>query len=113
LNADQSLLDPFSPLPPPVDSLNVVGVIVSPGAIHAARIDMVRNHIAVIREFLFAERALAALKGDFLVHQLLHLCVGSEFPITAWMMRSSMRRTHICRDLRSLGAVSRPQQNRE
>jgi hypothetical protein len=70
-----------------VNSLNIVRVIISPGADQATRFDVVLHSIAVIGESLPAERAFAVLNGNFLVHQLPNLCVGSEFPVPARMMR--------------------------
>lgn len=54
-------------------SLNIVGVIVPPGAAHAARADMVGDHIVVVAEPFFAEGADAILGGNLAVEQLTHL----------------------------------------
>lgn len=59
---------PLFPVAPPVDSLNVVGMIVPPRASHATGTDMVRYDVAVVGKPLLAESALAVLGGDLSVH---------------------------------------------
>ena len=41
----------FLQVAPPVDSLNIVRMIVSPGSSHAPRMNMIRYYVAVIRKF--------------------------------------------------------------
>lgn len=47
-----------------MNSLSVIRVVVPPGAIHSARIDVVRNHIAGVGELLVAARTCPA-EGRF------------------------------------------------
>jgi len=53
---------------PPMDGLDVVGMIISPRSSHSTRIDVVGNNVAVIRELPLAESAHAVLGGDLSVH---------------------------------------------
>jgi hypothetical protein len=58
-----------------VNSLNIVRVIVSPGASHATRADMVRHDIAVIRELGTAYAAFSTLGNDLSIEQFSHLSI--------------------------------------
>jgi hypothetical protein len=69
-----------------MNSLNIIGVIVSPSPSHAPRADMVRNDIAVIREFGAAEGAFAALGTDLSVEQFPHFRIRAEFAISPWVL---------------------------
>jgi hypothetical protein len=50
-----------------VDSLDVVGVIVSPCAAEAAGVDVFRDHIGVVSEFLLADCAFPMLERELAV----------------------------------------------
>ena len=52
--------------------LDIVRVIVSPRSAHSLRILVVWNDVAVIREFVVADRAYAALLPDLPVQQFPH-----------------------------------------
>ena len=75
------------PVAPPVDSLNVVRMIVPPRSSHATGMDVVGHHVAVVGEPLLAEGADSILRGDLPVDQLPHFGVGAEFPVSPGMMR--------------------------
>ena len=82
----------FVPVAPPVGSLNIVWVIVSPCAAHSPWIDMVRFDIAVIRELRTADAAFSFLGNDLSIEQLSHLPVGAEFPVSpreTWILNSA------------------------
>jgi len=66
-----------------VDSLDVVGMIVPPRSAHASGTDMVGYDVAVICELFMADTALAALGQNLLIHQLPHLGVRADLPISA------------------------------
>ena len=68
---------------PPVDSLDVVGVIVPPRSSHPSWADVVRYDVAVVGEPFFAEGADAILRHNLSVHQLPHLSIGTDLPISA------------------------------
>jgi hypothetical protein len=53
----------------------------------AAGVDVVRDHVGVVGEFLLADRALAMLEPDLPVHQLAHFTIRTQLPVAAWMMR--------------------------
>jgi hypothetical protein len=59
---------------PPMNCLNIVGMIVSPSSSHAFGLDVVGHNLVVIREGLVADRALPVLLDNFSVQQLPHLC---------------------------------------
>ena len=75
------------PVAPPVNGLNVVRVIVSPSPVHAAGMDVVGHHVAVIGEPCITERAFSALGHDLPVEELPHLSVGSEFSVSPGVLR--------------------------
>jgi hypothetical protein len=65
-----------------MNSLNIIRVIVSPGAAHATRTDMVRHDIAVISELCPAKGTCAVL-GDYLsIEQVPHFRIRAEFAIS-------------------------------
>jgi hypothetical protein len=70
-----------------MDRLNVVGMIVSPSATHAARTDVIGHHIGVVAELPFAQRTDSVLSKDFPVEELPHLSVRSYLSVSAWMLR--------------------------
>jgi hypothetical protein len=72
-----------------MDSLNVIGMIVSPCPSHAAGINVVGNDIAVVRELLFAESAYSVLGNDLPVEEFPHFAIGAEFPVSTRMLRIS------------------------
>jgi len=53
--------------------LDVVRVIVPPRSAHSLRILVIRNDVVVVREFVVADRAYAALLPDLAVQQFPHL----------------------------------------
>jgi len=57
----------FFPVAPPVDGLNVVGMIVSPCPSHAAGMDVVGNDVSVNRELDVAEGTSPILSDDLLI----------------------------------------------
>ncbi|MGA9671502.1 MAG: hypothetical protein WBQ94_19995 [Terracidiphilus sp.] len=69
-----------------MDGLNIVRVIVSPTASHAARADMVRHDVAIIREVGAADAAFSPLDGDFSIEQLPHFRIRAEFAISPWVL---------------------------
>lgn len=66
--------------------LNVVRVVVAPGASHAFGVLMVGYDVAVVGELYMAERAFSSLFDNLAVHKLPHLCWRSKLAITAWVM---------------------------
>jgi hypothetical protein len=56
-----------------VDSLDIVGMIVSPRPSHSSRINVIGHHVAVVREGHLTNRTLPILFDDFAVEQLPHL----------------------------------------
>lgn len=72
---------------PPVDGMNVVGMIISPRPSHSPWADVVRHHIAVVGEALAAEWADALLGDDLPIEELPHLSIGAEFPVSPRMER--------------------------
>lgn len=61
-------------------------MIVSPGSAHSFWILLVRNNIAVIREFNLADGTDAVLLDDFPIHQFPHLAGRAQFPVSARVM---------------------------
>jgi len=70
-----------------MDGLNVVRVVVPPGPVHAAGMDVVGNHIRIIGEFFLAKGADALLGEDLPVEELPHFAVGAEFPVSPGMLK--------------------------
>jgi hypothetical protein len=77
---------PFS-VAPPVNSLNVAGMIVPPRSSHSTGINVVRNDVAVVRKLSLAECANAVLGGDLSVHQSSHLGIRPDLSVSARMLR--------------------------
>jgi hypothetical protein len=69
-----------------MDSLNVFRMIVSPGASHAAGIDVVGDDVAVVGELFIADSALAVLGYNLLVHQLSHFRVRADLSVSSWVV---------------------------
>lgn len=78
---------PLFAVAPPMDSLNVIGMIASPRSAHAAGIDIVGHNIAVIGELFFAEGTFTNLDDDLPVEKLPHFTVGPELPVPSKVMR--------------------------
>lgn len=70
----------------PVHGLNIVGVIVPPGAAHATGTDVVGDHVAVIGELLFADALNGILSRNLAVQQLAHLPIGAQLAVSARML---------------------------
>ena len=83
---------PLFPVAPPVDSLNVVRMIVTPRTAHAAGTDVVGYDVAVIRELFVAESTLTFLGHNLLVQQLSHLRIRADLAITAWVSTHMAKR---------------------
>ena len=83
---DQPLLDPF-PRYTTSGQPDVFRVIVPPCSAHAAWIDVVGHHVAIIGELSITECAFAVLGNNLPVEELPHLSVGSEFPVSSGVMR--------------------------
>ena len=98
---------------PPVDSLNIVRMIISPSSSHSARIDVVGNNIAVVSEPLFAEGADSVLRCNLSVHQFPHFRIRAHLSVPSWVFGIVDERTPIWRWRLSRGIVSLPQQNRD
>jgi hypothetical protein len=93
LKRDRKALITFSPsaqalfpVAPPVDSLDIVWMIVSPRSSHAAGMDVVGDNVGIICELYIAESTLAVLGHNLLVHQLSYFRVRANLSITAWVM---------------------------
>jgi hypothetical protein len=61
-------------------------MVVSPCPAHAAGIDVVGHHVAIISKRIVTESALATLGGNLPVEQFPHFAVGAEFPVSPGMM---------------------------
>ena len=72
---------------PPVDGLDIVGMIVSPRSSHSSRIDVVRHNIGVVGEPSSAKYTDTILRCNLSVHQFPHLGVRADLPITARVLR--------------------------
>jgi hypothetical protein len=70
-----------------MDRLNVLRVVVPPSPSHAAGMDVVGHHVAIISERFVTESALATLGGNFPVEQFPHFSVRAEFPVSSGMMQ--------------------------
>lgn len=66
--------------------LNVIGMIVSPRGTHTARIDVVRDDIVVISEFLSTDTAFAVLGPNLTIKQFAYFSLGAQFPISAGVL---------------------------
>jgi hypothetical protein len=71
---------------PPVNCLNIIGMVVAPGSSHASWVDVVRNDVVVVSELHIAECAFPALFDNLAIEQPPHLCVGAEFPVSPGMI---------------------------
>ena len=71
---------------PPVNCLNIIGMVVAPGSSHASRIDVVGHDVVVVGELYTAECALPVLFDNLTVEQPPHLRVGAEFPVSPGML---------------------------
>jgi hypothetical protein len=65
-----------------MNSLNIIRVIVSPGASHASRTYMIWNDVAVVGELGTTKSAFAVLGGYLSVEQLPHFRIRAEFAIS-------------------------------
>ena len=55
------------PIAPPVNSLNIIRMIVSPSSSHAPRTDVVWDNVAIVSELGTTEDTLAVLRHDLAV----------------------------------------------
>ena len=69
-----------------MDGLDIVWVIVTPSSTHSTGIDMVGNDVVIIRERPFAKGTSTVLHTDLSVHQLSHLGVRTDLPVSAWVL---------------------------
>jgi hypothetical protein len=81
--SDRSLLE----IAPPMDCLNVIGMIISPRSSHAFGLDVVGHNLVVIREVRVADRAFAVLLDDLSVQQLPHLSWRPQFAVSPGVVR--------------------------
>jgi hypothetical protein len=72
---------------PPVNRLNVIGMVVSPCSSHTTGVDIVRHDIAVIAELLLAAGADAILRCNLSVRELPHFSVRTDLPRSARVLR--------------------------
>jgi hypothetical protein len=56
-----------------MDCLDVLRMVISPRSSHAFRVSVVWDDVAVLGEFVVANRASAVLFGDLSVQELPHL----------------------------------------
>jgi hypothetical protein len=75
------------PVTPPMDSLDVFRMIVSPSSVHAPGLDVVGYHVAVIGGLSITERAFPVLGDNLPVEELPHLALGAKFRVSPWMLR--------------------------
>jgi hypothetical protein len=59
---------------PPVCRLDIVRMIISPGAAHSFGIPMIRDDVAIVRELFMADWAYPVLLNNLPVQQFPHLC---------------------------------------
>ena len=64
-----------------MNSLNIIRVIVSPGASHASRTYMIWNDVAVVGELGTTKSAFAVLGGYLSVEQLPHFRIRADLSI--------------------------------
>lgn len=76
----------FLSVAPLMHGLNVIGMIVSAGATHAARVDVVRDDIVVISEVLSADTTFAVLVPNLMIKQFAYFSLRAQFPISAEML---------------------------
>ncbi len=98
---------------PPVNCLNVLRMIVSPGSSHSSGMDMVGHNVAIVGEPLLAESAYPILQSNLPVEELPHFAVGAEFSVSPGMMRifnapnAHLARPFLSRDCFSAAAEER------
>jgi hypothetical protein len=71
---------------PPVNCLNIIRMVISPGSSHASGVDVVRHDVVVVGELHIAECAFPALFDNLEVEQPPHLRVGAEFAVSPRMI---------------------------
>ena len=76
---------PLFPVAPPVSSLDIVRVIISPGPSHSPRVNVVWNYIAIICKLGATDAAFTMLGDDLFIDQFSHLRFRAEFPVSPWM----------------------------
>ena len=64
---------PFLFVTPPMGSLDIVWMIVSPRPAHTLRVPMVRDDVVVVRELFMADPAYPTLLPDLAIQQFPHL----------------------------------------
>ena len=70
-----------------MNSLDIVGMIVPPCSSHSTGVDVIGNDVVIVGELSLAEGAHTVLGSDLSVHQLPHLGVGTDLPISARVLR--------------------------
>ena len=78
---------PLLQIAPPMNSLDVLEVVVPPGSSHAFGLDVVGHNLVVIRERYAADCAFPVLLDDFSIQQLPHLGWRTEFAISPGVVR--------------------------
>lgn len=95
----------FLPVAPPVNSLNVIRVIVSPGPSHSPRADVVRHDIAIICELCSTNATFTTLEDYLSIEQLPHFSVRAEFSVPSgmkWILDSTDTELSYCLRFRNL-----------
>ena len=67
--------------------LDIVGMIISPCPSHPFGILVVWHDVVVLSEFLVTDSTYPVLRDNLAIQQFPHLCGGSEFPISSWVVR--------------------------
>jgi hypothetical protein len=62
-----------------VNGSDIIWVIVSPCSSHPLRLNVIRDNVAAIREFLMADSALPVLLCNFSIQQLSHFPWRAQF----------------------------------
>jgi hypothetical protein len=65
---------PLLQIAPPMNRLDVLGMVVSPSPSHPFGLDVVGHNLVVIREGCATDCTFPVLLGDLSVQQLSHLC---------------------------------------
>jgi hypothetical protein len=68
---------------PPVNSLDIFRIVVSPCTAHAAGMDVVGYDVAMVGEPLLAKGAYTVLGGDLPVEELPYFAIGTKFPASS------------------------------
>jgi hypothetical protein len=68
-------------------SLDIAGMIISPGSSHSFRINVVGYDVAVVRELALADCAYSVLFGNFPLRQFAHLGGRPQLPVSPWVVR--------------------------